>query len=173
MKQLAILFAVCALLGCKAKTREDILKEKIKAHLSKTMHDFKSYEPVQYGSIDSLFSTYDKTERYAELKSMFFEYKSLTDESLKEANTYLYANRTTGKYYSDKATILAHKLDSLSKLIKIEWNEFKPQFIGYNILHSFRGKNMNGATILTTEYFILDSALNVISTEDLPEKNDK
>lgn len=170
MKRILLIFLSALLLAfvsCKPKTKYAIVKENIKSYLSKTMHDFNSYEPVQYGPIDSAFTSYQDSEKFNELKDLFSAYQKECEEALQKAESYLYVSRATGKRYSDKGTDYAHKLDSISKLISTEIYGFEPQFVGYKILHSFRGKNMNAATILTTEYFILDSAYNVIKSEEV------
>jgi hypothetical protein len=158
------------LLSCKQKPREVIVKDNIKSYLAKSMHDFKSYEPVQYGAIDSIYSSYHKSERNKELTDLFHKYHKDGEEALQKAESNFYINRSLGKYYSDMGKDFGQKLDSITKIMKKESKGFNPQFVGYEVLHSFRGKNVNGATVLSTEYFILDSALNVISTEEYKEE---
>lgn len=169
---LALLLTMVLLHACKPQKKEDAVKKNIRSYLSKTMHDFKSYEPVEYGKQDSLYSSYLKTDRYKSLFDLCDEYSKGADEAIDDSKIYTYTNTSTAKYYLNKGKDCLRKYDSVTAIIKKEAFEFERKFIGYKVLHSFRGKNMNGATILTTEYFILDSLFNVVETEDLPKEKE-
>jgi len=67
------------------------------------MHDFKSYEPVEYGKLDSTFTSYYTTERYdslkKELKEAMNESKVYTD---KLTYTSAYFSVLTGSSVNDQ-----------------------------------------------------------------------
>jgi hypothetical protein len=171
MKFAFFVFCHLVLISCSPKPKEDVVKDNIHEYLSKTMHDFKSYEAVEFGKLDSMLSSYHKTERYDSLKAAFHVLKEESEDALDNAKIYQWTNKRLGLKYIEESTLAANGMDSIAKLMKKESAAFKPIFIGYNIFHSFRGKNLNGATGLTSKYFILDSSMKVVGTEEIPTDN--
>lgn len=111
-QKLVIMLFSLIVIGC---SKEDKAKSLIKEELAKTMNDFKSYEPVEYGKLDSNITSYEK------------------DFS---------------------------KSDSINEIERVS---FKPKFIGYGMIHSFRGKNAVGGTVLNRYWFYFDKNLTKVT----------
>jgi len=111
-----------------ACSKEDKAKKLIKESLSKTMNDYKSYEPVEYGRLDSNFTFYKG-----------WDYSNINGLDYQEIN----------KRFAQ---------DSIAK------SKFVPQFNGFVMTHSFRGKNALGALILNTYRFEFNKAIDSITS---------
>lgn len=160
MKKL-LLFLLPFIVSCHTKTAEEKMKEGIKTYLSKTMHDFKSYEPVEFKKPDSVYTSYGESERGLELLDSIKRYNKLHESYLDQARSYTYTSPRVALSILNVGSVYGAKADSLLKLIDKETPLFERKFNGYEMVHSFRGKNMNGATIITTKRFYFDSAFNV------------
>lgn len=170
-KLLLLLILSTALTSC---SNEQKAKKAIKEHLSKTMHDFKSYEPVEFGTIDSSFTTFIETKEYKTTLARFELFNDSAERAIKEIKDLIYLNRTSnarlremqkaGMVLSDSLTSIANRMASLEK-------SFTPEFNGYSLAHSFRGKNPNGALILSTKIFKLTPQLDEVIDVVDPEGN--
>lgn len=160
MKKLLLLLLPLAV-ACKTKTKDEMMKDSIKAYLSKSMHDFKSYEPVDYKKTDSVYTSYLTTERGSALLDSLKLYNKLWEEIIDEAKEYTYTSPTTGLRLLKQGRVYQAKIDSVNKIMDSEKAAFVKKFDGYKMLHTFRGKNMNGATIIKTERFYFDTTYKV------------
>lgn len=70
-KVFIILLIVQISYGC--STKEDKAKKIIKKDLSTTMNDFTSYEPIEFGKLDSMITKYDETEFLNNDSLIFYE----------------------------------------------------------------------------------------------------
>lgn len=157
-------------LSCKQESMTDKAKKEIKLHLSKTMHDFKSYEPVEFSTLDTLYSSYTESNNYKIDMLSFDEYTTLSrhyTEYVKLYTKYYYSDSV--KKYNGLAKETLAKADSVNQKMIKERKGFNPQFIGYTLLHSFRGKNMNGAMILKREKFQFDSTMKFVMATELKD----
>lgn len=154
-----VVIIMIGLCSC-SKSKVERAKESIRKHLSKTMLDFKSYEPVEFGKLDSTFSDYKNSIRADSLQKDI-DYSLQLATQLKES----------GEKSDAKASIygivdlILRQVDSLTKLRDKEESEFHPAFAGYTLTHTYRGKNALGATIITTDKFLLDTKFVVIGKE--------
>lgn len=165
MRLLTPIAIAILLIACKAKTKDDIVKDNIKSYLSKTMNDFKSYEPVEYGPLDSIITTYDKTPRFDSLKSIFDGYLSESKKATDNAKIVAGLAPYTYKLEVEKSNSFNGLADSILSIMKIEDSLFKPEFLGFKTKHSYRNRNENGATVLTSEYFYMKKDLTVVYTQ--------
>lgn len=181
---LTLLVASAALLGC--KTNEDKAKKAIEKSLSETMHDFKSYESVKFGKLDSTFSAYYDDPSYkkkSNAASLLLDSVNKVHETLQSL---IEVNERSAITYSDwykgsdfdmrerkaikrnrtNSKILLDSLDRIMIALKQDSAAFKPSFTGYKISHTFRGKNSNGATIINSKDFYLNKGIDsVIKSE--------
>jgi hypothetical protein len=67
----------------------------------------------------------------------------------------------------DKGKVYSAKTDSIENVIDKETAAFVKKFNGYKMVHTFRGKNMNNATIITTKRFYFDSAFTVTKSVEV------
>ena len=127
---LSLLIISSTLLSC-TKSNDEKAKDLIKSDLSKKMDDFKSYEPVEFSKLDSNYSEYIKHsfDKYSDTLIGVPEHELILKE-------------------------LDYNNNQLRKQM-----EFKPEFIGYKMEHSFRGKNKLGATVLNKITFLFDKDL--------------
>lgn len=125
-------------IGCSSPEKK--AKKLIEEHLSKTMNDFKSYEPVEYSKLDSTFTAYER------------EYTIVAD--------------TTVDGVDDNRSSIERQKEADAKEDLKEKN-FKPQFIGFHMNHQFRGKNSFGAMVISDYNFQFDKDLtNIIAVTD-------
>lgn len=62
MKKRILTFIALSVILFSCSNNTDRAKKLIKEELSKSLNDFKSYEPVQYGTLDSTFTSFDDTK---------------------------------------------------------------------------------------------------------------
>lgn len=153
-------------------------KKAIKEKLKVTLHDFKSYETVKFGTLDSLFSDVTSSSGYevlklkheAWIKQAEKEYKADQEEIQKAIydgnsshipiiNEYSLAPRC-----KDSAQVYAVKMQVFE-------NSYKPRFIGWSMTHLYRAKNLTGNYRLANESFYFDKELiKVIGSIDMSEE---
>lgn len=161
------LFLLALVISCKQKSREDLMKDGIKEYLSKTMHDFKSYEPVEFKKPDSTYTNYLTSDRGQALYDSIDNYNKLQEDLLTRAKEYTYTAPRVALEILKEGRVYNAIADSLIKIRDKEKADFIKKFNGYEMLHSFRGKNMNGATILTTKRFYFDTTFTVIKSVEV------
>lgn len=166
MKKL-ILFLLPLAVACKTKTKDELMKDSIKAYLSKSMHDFKSYEPVEFKKPDSTYSNYAESERGKALFDSIDYYNKKQGIYLEQSRKHMYTSTYVASKMMNDGKIYGAKSDSLLKLVDKEKDFFVKRFNGYKMLHTFRGKNMNGATIINTKRFYFDTAFVVTKSVEV------
>jgi hypothetical protein len=173
MRLIICFLSVIMFSACKQQTPEEKAKKLIKDRLFTTLHDFKSYEPVKYGTVDSSFTSVFEDPTYMALKSEYDSLKKEVDDNIERGKTYVnypmiaymgikYAN--TAQKCVDQMIPLGKSMDSLEVV-------FKPKFNGWKMDHSFRAKSLGGNLGIHhyTYYFNekLDSLIDAIdNTED-------
>ncbi|SHG07750.1 hypothetical protein [Pedobacter caeni] len=187
-KQLLTLLAVTSVLFYSC-SKEDKAKKSIKEYLSKTMHDFKSYEPVEYGTLDSSYSDYKSSDIYKKKNLTAVKLMDSVEKLEKKIEQIENKNQLSKiKYYDwyegskfdnaereemlsilkvNKEMLLSVK--QIYKTMSADSAAFKPEFNGYKMSHTFRGKNITGATIINTEVFHMNKAMDKV-TDTFKEK---
>ena len=167
MNRLILLLAI--ILFASSCSNEQKAKKAIETYLSKTLHDFKSYEAVEFGKIDSSFTFFMDAEEFKTLDSRFDELVRAGHERDEASKSLHYSNERNLEIIND--LIEKHKFGSDSmRIIREKIEEFEHNFVrefnGYVVLHSFRAKNANGALVLSEKFFVLspqlDKVINVI-----------
>jgi hypothetical protein len=143
------------------------MKEGIKSYLAKTMHDFKSYEPVEFKKPDSMYTNYAESERGKALFDSIDLCDKMQKSYLERSKEYTYTSPRVALKLLDDGKRYLTKADSLLKLVDKERGLFAKKFNGYKMVHTFRGKNMNNATIITTKRFYFDSAFTVTKSVEV------
>lgn len=162
MKKLCVLLIVVVSVCSCMKSRERTAQSLIKDHLKKTMKDWKSYESVECGALDSTFVIYPETwqgkkdkERVSELKKRGEEFQAEATDAysvskqvrlLDSAIYYLEAARTVQGYLIEKT------------------KTYKGDFNGWRMVHTYRGNNSYGAKIIVTTVFYFDKDLTKITS---------
>lgn len=145
----AILLSV--LISCASKNEPsptDLAQKSVKEYLSKKLHDFSSYQPVEF-TIDRPKVKYRDTQDGIKLQTKYLEVNRYLSNLL-----YPEINKDSiNEVLKDMQEMLSKRvLDSTSK----DWH----------VVHSYRAKNSLGATVLNTGYFTLDSSYNVVGFTD-------
>lgn len=167
-----LLLLAISIISCTLSSEEKA-KKTIKDYMFKTLNDFGSYEPVEYGNIDSLFSDYTMDEVYIngtktykrslEIKdslNKIFDRNKIYDISptKDELNLSLAINWFTNITYPNI-------IDSLKR-------NYQSHFIGMGLIHKFRAKTNSGDIRLCSWQFILSSNFEeVISTINLEKES--
>jgi hypothetical protein len=172
MKVLLICILGIAFIGCSTLTNEGEAKKLIKNHLFETLHDFKSYESIKFGKLDSAFSRANQQPEYIRGKAVFDSLNTAADEYLSTAKIYAGLSFVTNKAAraAKEATKVVSLMDSLAKVQTALLYSFKPQFIGWKMEHSFRANNLSGNMSIHHEIFYFDKKLAVVlDTDDIGE----
>jgi len=162
--------AIFFLLSC--SSLESKAKKAIKEELRLTMHDFKSYEPVQFGKLEVAMSNYidapevgiylDKAEDFLNKSSEYLDKADIYDYD-KSSTIYLIYFRG-GSAYLDSAKIYQEKIETFKR-------NFVPEVIGWKMQHTLRAKSLGGNFGLNQYEFYLDKECKkVIKTVDLSEE---
>jgi hypothetical protein len=162
MKKLFFYSLIVTLSSCNflTETNQQKAEKAIKQYLKENLHDPKSYEPVSFSELDSNFSSFEESEIGLRLNQI--------EDSLEIKLKVLNLKSGNEKTPTEEAKIKEVSIKIFEKLIalpikRIELSsEFKPEFIGYEINHTFRAKNSMGALRKTSNYFKLDKDFKII-----------
>jgi hypothetical protein len=161
--------------SCK-KSPEEKAKGVIREQLRTTLHDWKSYESVKWGKLDSALSFYADDPAYKRLIEDFDNASAEVKKAQSMLDIYSgsYLFRDKFNYYM---AIAKENLNKMTQDTLLEANfqrDFKPQFIGWQIEHSFRAKNLAGNLGIHHYQYYLDSAImRVTKSVDISEDNDE
>lgn len=156
------------------KKAQKLIVEKLKLSL----HDWDSYESVQFGKLDSMYSSYLDDSAYNENVNNYDKYQKLFDKYLDEMNDYSgYISSTFRIKYNIASKMTDMYLDSLRKYAPIcdsLKENYVPKFIGWTMTHSFRSNNAMGhKTIGHYKYFFDIEISKVINDKDISENENK
>lgn len=153
MKKYLCMILIFAI-GCTSKpelTFDQKADTLIRHHLDSVLNDPKSYQPVQFTKIDTLFTDiYDESNSYNIPESG--DSRRLID--LIE-NFNLYEKRVANGYYDNLNKINQRVIDSLKKA-------YNPKVRGYYVEHTYRATNGFGALTKHTTGFDLDTSLTKV-----------
>ena len=160
MKNLILLIFVGVCFSC-TPSPEKKAQELIKTNLSKTMQDWNSYEAVEFGKLDSTFTTFqdDKKWKGYYLYQQLFEGKSDRLHKLADSEE----NPKKKIQILDSAlnalSVSERYLDSLHAFQK----NFKGEFNGWKMIHTYRGNNSLGAKIIAKTVFYFDKDITGVT----------
>lgn len=183
-----ILFAIFATfsLVCSAQNLATLqlskAKDLVRKELKGSLHDFASYEPVMWSSVDSVFSVIeddpnictlidDLLEKHSKLpgdpsKLSLFADLSSVEAQCKEAYEKS-KNLDFGVEYQMTCLNQWIAVSDFNKArVKAEEaiNNFKPRFIGWSLSHRFRAKNPLGAKVISEWMFKFDPDIITIQS---------
>ncbi len=168
MKVLVNILALIFILAS-CSSPEGKAKKAIKEKLKMTLHDFKSYEPVEFGTLDSLFSDVTSSTEFEVLNS---KYESCISQAEKEHKSDLVeiqkAINDGNSHHipiineydlvprcNDSAEVYAGKMQAFK-------DSYRPRFIGWSMTHTYRAKNLGGNYRLANESFYFDKDLSKV-----------
>lgn len=167
----ALVGLLTAFSGCK-KNPQKQAELLVKKRLEVSLHDFSSYESVQFGHLDSTFSRVDELEEYQASLSLAKELKDKGLDKGEDAERYgrygLY--REQARYAREAAYLLDSAMYHIRKCKELD-SLFTPEFVGWQITHSFRANNASGNKIINHRIFYFDKDLTtIVKDEDNGEK---
>lgn len=155
-----------AFIGCKRNPQKQA-EYLIKKQLEVSLHDFSSYESVQFGSLDSTFSQVEDLEEFQEAVLLAKELKKQGLDKVDDAKRYgeygLY--REQAQYAREAAYLLDSAMFYIKKCLEMD-SLFRPEFIGWQITHSFRANNASGNKIINHRIFYFDKDLTTIVKDE-------
>ncbi len=165
---LILLFSACV------RSPQDKAKALIDHELRTTLHDYKSYEPVEFGKWDSSYTIVADFPAYQDLFEKYNSSKKETEEALKKMELYVGSiySRAEFQLWTKRSNqsikdmgIYNHSMDSINK-------KFKPEFNGWHIKHSFRAKSLAGNLgIHHYDYYFDKDISKIIKKEDISESS--
>lgn len=159
-------------LSCK-QSIDKKTKKTINAYMFKHLNDFKSYEPVEYGSIDSLFSDYTMDETYIHSNERYKRNLEVIDSLNKifDWNKRYEIPPTTGDINLLVDITMFTKV-TYPKIIDSLKRNYQSHFIGMGLIHTFRARNAFGGTRLCSWQFIFspnfETVTSIIDLENTP-----
>ena len=163
MKKFIVLLGVVSLLvSCSNSAKYE---KSIKDYLSKSLNDAKSYESVEFSSLDSTFSIYFDTDEGRKLWNDKFDQESAIGTL--EIKIKYEDNTETKALLEDSLTILKQDFAENEMLYNEREKNFVREHVGYRIYHTFRAKNKLGALTLAKWSFQLDKDYNVIDAKEV------
>lgn len=168
-----ILFAVFAAVSlvCSAQTRQStsqmaLAKRLVRMELMSTLHDYSSYEPVYWSSVDSLYSAPEDdyyvqraidrlVEKHSQLpfdssNTGLFDDLSELEAKCKDSFENAKANNMGSEYLMvclKQWTAISDFMSAQENAVEAI-NRFNPEFIGWSVTHRFRAKNAFGTKVI-------------------------
>ncbi len=173
---LFVLFIGILLSSCNSP--EDKAKSLIKQNLKESLHDWDSYESVKFGSLDSVYTTIEDNRYYLECYAKLILYNKKGEEVLDEIKIYddLYSSWADNKRRK-LLTEAKEYIDSINKyqlICKQLNNDFKPEFSGWKIQHSYRCNNALGNKIISHYmYYFNKDITEIVKQEDVSDSAQK
>lgn len=157
-------------------SKENKAKQLIKDELYETINDIESYSPVKYGDLDSLYNSYKNDTNYINNEKLYVYLNNIQEEAKNRFNSMKYDPEylgSGGKWRIDVTAIAAciYFKDEMYNQIRDSIEKaFKPQFVGYKMIHKYRAKNSSGSTQLFEVDFCFDTTITSIITLPTLEK---
>jgi hypothetical protein len=166
MKMIICTVMALLVLGC-SPSNEKKAKKLIGEKLKVTLHDYSSYEPVKFGTLDTVYSTEMDDSIYFQSKVKYDVFTKLTNEALEEIEEYrgMYSSYYRTKYsqalekglrYIDSLKIYEPIVDSIKKA-------YIPYHKGWSMTHSFRSNNAMGNKTIGHYLYTFDLDITKIS----------
>ena len=172
LKSTLVLILLSIFFAYSCTSPEKKFKKAIKEELRLTLHDFDSYEPVQFGKLEVAMSSWEdlpevnkylnETEKFTEL------YKEYGDKA--DIYSYDYSSSLYRMYHKMYSDYLDSAKKYLEKINAIELH-FSPEPIGWQMQHTFRANNLAGNKGIHHYLFMVDKEYKkVIKSINLDEE---
>lgn len=135
-------------LGC-SPSNEKKAQKLIGQTLKESLHDYSSYEPVSFGSLDTLFTSILEISEYSAAKEQFDHFTIFADFAKDDPSPSV----TT---YPDSVAFYKKIIDSLE-------TAFIPEQIGWRMRHTFRSNNAIGAKTIGHFVFFFNNELTEVT----------
>jgi hypothetical protein len=157
MKKIKYLIPLIFLTACHSKTRTETAQDLVKHYLDSTLNDPKSYEPLEFSKLDSLYLRYHDSPEYAALLTKKTDFDSKKDSMV---NVLI---KDIDHFSEKKEDAFKKSADSIQAIIEKNETTYKGPFNGYAIIHNYRGKNALGGVVKTSMLFTFDKNLTKVT----------
>jgi len=145
----------------------------IDSALKVSLHDYKSYEPVVFGKLDTAYSKVEDNPELKDLQEVFDKANSDGESELEEAKIYAgsYYTRDEAEYHSRLAKFdLAKMIGAQARMDSLK-KTFVPIVTGWKMEHSYRAKSLGGNFGIHHYMYYFDPGLStILKYEDVGEK---
>lgn len=153
-------------------SNEKRAKDIIDHQLQVSLHDYDSYESVEFGTLDSTFSSVSDLSEYNNAISKAENFKEQGKSKIEDANLYgqfesMYRKQI--EYARDGKALLDSAMYYLKIAEKID-STFVPEFVGWEMTHTFRANNANGNKVIAHRKFYFDKEISRIIGEENLDK---
>lgn len=158
MKQFIFAFSICVFILSSCQSKKDKAKELIKDDIYKTLHDFSSYEPVEW---TELTPTYDVSKESEERKDtlLYYGMRRLLLENFTSGDGILKEENYVGEHEEKLKRYKAIE-DSIHALMPIK---------GYTMNHTYRTNTLGENKRISIVRYDFDAKLTKVVKKE--EKN--
>lgn len=146
-KVLVIAMMALVMVSC-SKSPEQIAQQLIKDSFTEDPQTAQFYEPVTFGTLDSVFTTIDDYEPYITARKQHRIHQIDADSYEFKASLEEWRDKEKQAEYLQLAKEELVKKDAAFVAMEKAKNEFKPQFKGWKMNHKF---NVNNGIVLPFE----------------------
>lgn len=166
MKNILYALLACIILVSCSVSPEKKAQKLIEKQLQESLHDWKSYESVKFGTLDSVYTDTLDDSVYLHALARFEAYKDIRD---KKADEYFI---THSELLQKQVLELADSVEKYSLIKDSIEKVFEPQFNGWSMNHTFRANNANGNKVIGHHLYTFDKKLiRILDSEDIGENN--
>lgn len=157
---------------CCSLSNEKKAKDIIDHQLQVSLHDYDSYELVEFGTLDSTFSSAFDLPEYNDAINKAENFKKQGISKIEDAKLYaqfesMYEKQI--KYAQDGKALLDSAMYYLKIAEKID-STFVPEFVGWEMTHTFRANNANGNKVIAHRKYYFDKEMTrIVDEENLDE----
>lgn len=170
-KNLIYILLFLSLISC--NNQEKRSKKLINQYMKEHLNDYKSYESVSFGTLDSAFSRVSDTKEWKDYDQKYLEFEKKADDASEKMkkmidnigfhSLYTYKeDKFTMELLKDKVSQWADSMKFYNDKMIILNKDFKKEFIGWKLTHTFRANNIIGNKIIEKYDFIFDEKINKI-----------
>jgi len=166
MKKLLLIISMAiTMIACTTKplTNEQKAQAVVKQHLKENLGDPKSYKPVSFGPLDSVFTELSENEEYIRNYDEYVAYKELTDKwDLKTETERLLRNYESAIYCAETAARFNDSADTYLKRSIVIKDNFKPALKCYRITHEYKASGPLGVAMPVKGVFFIDKEISKV-----------
>jgi len=144
----------------------------IEEYLRKSLNDYKSYEPVEFSSLDTIFSSLDTWKPYDSIARLRDAADVIAKTFKQENEKYFYNKPKLANSFLQDALKEEDTVRTMTNLLDSMNRKFFPKRIGWKMTHTLRAKNAFGAVVLNKiTYFFDENLTRVIKEVDSSDLN--
>lgn len=176
MKKLLFIISVACVVFMSCRSDESKAKKLIKQSLRQSLQNPKSYKAIEFGTLDSAFSTIEEYPLYNASYSRLLLFSKKGEEVLTEIENY-----KNPLSQDDKQKRNALLEDSKRYVDSIKYyqrmhekmvNDFRPAFKGWKMTHRFKADNLRGHEVASNFIYYFDKKVTrIVSSEDIGENS--